>query len=189
MRITKPTLKQIPWYLKPFFWRQQKKYGQVLAPALVWATVPKLFIAVSSLYGVLIRKNSPLSPVLRSLITVRISQINWCRFCVNINSATLIQQTGSEAKVDALAEWQESAIFSEQEKAALDYAEKITYSDQQVDEACFNELKQYFDEKAIVELTALIAFQNLSSKFNSALDIEPQGFCLRADTHLPEDKS
>src|SRR3990167_4564280 len=177
MRITTPQINKMPWYLKPFFWRQKKKYGQVLTPALVWATVPKLFLAVSSLYGVLDRKKSPLSPVLRSLMTVRISQINWCRFCVDINSATLIQQTGSEAKVEALAEWRESSIFSDQEKAALDYAEKITYSDQQVDEACFNELKQHFDEKAIIELTALIAFQNLSSKFNSALDIEPQGFC------------
>jgi len=34
-----------------------------------------------------------------------------------------------------------------------------------------------FDEDAIVELTGLIAFQNLSSKFNSALDVPPQGFC------------
>ena len=40
-----------------------------------------------------------------------------------------------------------------------------------------NELKKHFDEQAIIELTALIAFQNMSSKFNSALAIEPQGFC------------
>ncbi|HAT1844404.1 carboxymuconolactone decarboxylase family protein [Legionella pneumophila] len=53
----------------------------------------------------------------------------------------------------------------------------MTYANQQVDEDCFNELKNHFDEKAIVELTVLIAFQNMSSKFNSALDIEPQGFC------------
>lgn len=39
------------------------------------------------------------------------------------------------------------------------------------------ELKQHFDDDTIVELTGLIAFQNLSSKFNAALDIEAQGFC------------
>jgi alkylhydroperoxidase family enzyme len=38
-------------------------------------------------------------------------------------------------------------------------------------------LKKHFDDNAIVELTALIAFQNLSSKFNSALGVPPQGFC------------
>jgi uncharacterized peroxidase-related enzyme len=177
MRITPPDLKQVPWYLKLFFWRQKKTYGQALTPSLIWAKEPKLFISIASLYGALNRKRSPLSPVLRSLITVRVSQINWCKFCIDINSATLIQRTGSEAKLKVLAHWYESDLFSAEEKAALDYAEKITDSHQQVDDTCFNELKKHFDEQAIVELTALVAFQNLSSKFNSALNIEPQGFC------------
>ena len=38
-------------------------------------------------------------------------------------------------------------------------------------------LKCFFDEDGIVELTGLIAFQNMSSKFNSALDVPSQGFC------------
>ena len=38
-------------------------------------------------------------------------------------------------------------------------------------------LKRRFDDDAIVELTALIAFQNLSSKFNAGFDVPPQGFC------------
>ncbi|QII13809.1 hypothetical protein KsCSTR_44300 [Candidatus Kuenenia stuttgartiensis] len=38
-------------------------------------------------------------------------------------------------------------------------------------------MKKHFDDEAVVEITGLIAFQNMSSKFNSALDIPPQGFC------------
>jgi len=38
-------------------------------------------------------------------------------------------------------------------------------------------LKQHFDDDAVIELTALIAFQNMSSKFNSALGVPAQGFC------------
>ncbi len=177
MRITKTPLSQMPWYLKPFFWWQKKKYSQVLEPALVWGKVPKLFLAMASLYGVIDRKTSPLSPELRSLITVRISQINGCRFCVDINSATLIKRSNSELKCEALTDWRQLSLFSSLEKAALNYAEKITYSNQRVDDDCFSELKKHFNETAIIELTALIAFQNMSSKFNSALDIEPQGFC------------
>jgi alkylhydroperoxidase family enzyme len=41
----------------------------------------------------------------------------------------------------------------------------------------FEQLRRHFDENAIIELTGLIAFQNMSSKFNAAMDIEPQGFC------------
>lgn len=177
MRIALTKLSKVAWYLKPFFWWQKKKYRQVLKPALIWASNPKLFLAVASLYGVLDRKSSPLSPILRSLITVRISQINWCKFCVDINSATLIKRSNSENKAQELSNWRNSTLFSETEKAALDYAEKVTHSERKVDDVCFKNLRRYFDEHAIVELTALIAFQNLSSKFNSALDIEPQGFC------------
>jgi AhpD family alkylhydroperoxidase len=168
---------EYPWWLRPFFWKQKRKYGQVLLPALLWARVPKLFATVALLYGAIDRKKSPLSPVLRSLVTVRISQINWCRFCVDINSLTLAKRAGSMEKVEALEHWRESDLFDRKEKIALEYAEAITYSDRQVNDELFARVKAAFDEDAIIELTALIAFQNLSSKFNSALDIPAQGFC------------
>ena len=72
-----------------------------------------LFMAVAILYGVLDRRGSPLDPVLRSLVTVRVSQINWCRFCVDLNSATLAKRAGSMAKVEALANWRDSQLFDE----------------------------------------------------------------------------
>jgi AhpD family alkylhydroperoxidase len=100
MWITERDVAKCPWYLRPFFWNQRRKYGQVLKPALVWARVPRLFLAVAALYGALERRSSPLSPEIRSLITVRVSQINWCRFCVDINSATLARRSGSMEKVD-----------------------------------------------------------------------------------------
>jgi AhpD family alkylhydroperoxidase len=168
---------EYPWWLRPFFWRQKRKYGQVLLPGLLWARVPKLFAAVALLYGALDRKKSPLSPVLRSLVTVRVSQINWCRFCVDINSLTLAKRAGSMEKVQALEHWRESDRFERKEKIALEYAEAITYSDRQVDNELFARVRAAFDEDTIIELTGLIAFQNLSSKFNSALDIPAQGFC------------
>jgi len=177
MRISEKPLSAYPWYLRPFFWNQKRKYGKVLTPALLWGRVPKLFMAVATLYGVLDRKASPIDPVLRSLVTVRVSQINWCRFCVDINSMTLAQRTGSMAKVEALGQWRDSDLFDGKEQAALDYAEAVTYSDRQVDEGMLEGLRKHFDEDGIIELTGLIAFQNLSSKFNSALDVAPQGFC------------
>ena len=81
-------------------------------------------------------------------------------------------------KVEALDNWREqSELFDEKEKAVLDYTEAVTYSDRQVTDEQVNRLKQFFDEDGIVELTGLIAFQNLSSKFNGALDVPAQGFC------------
>ena len=177
MRVPEKSVNKTAWYIRPFFWNQRRKYGQVLKPALLWARVPKLFMAVAFLYGVLDRKNSPIGPILRSLVTVRVSQINWCRFCVDINSATLAKRAGSMEKVEALDHWKESELFNDKEKAVLEYVEAITYSDRQVSNEMTQCLREYFSEDAVVELTGLIAFQNLSSKFNSALDVPAQGFC------------
>jgi AhpD family alkylhydroperoxidase len=181
MRVSEKPISSYPWYLRPFFWNQKRKYGQILKPALIWARVPRLFAAIAILYGVLDRKSSPIDPVLRSLITVRVSQINGCRFCIDINSAVLAKRTGSMNKVEALEKWQESELLDNKEKVVLEYAEAMTYTDRQADDDLTQRLYQYFNEDEIVELTGLIAFQNLSSKFNSALDLPAQGFC-----RLPE---
>src|SRR6266478_707484 len=177
MRISPKPPDACPWYVRPFFWNQRRKYGAVLDSALLWARAPKVFLGVAFLYGMIDRKNSPLNPGLRSLVTVRVSQLNGCRFCVDINSATLARRAGSQAKVDALDAWRDSDIFEAKEKAALDYAEAMTDSTRRVSDAIVERLRPFFDEDAIVELTGLIAFQNLSSKFNSALDVPAQGFC------------
>ena len=84
-------------------------------------------------------------------------------------------------KVEALERWEESGLFDNKEKVVLEYVEAITYTDRQVDDNLTQRLYEYFNEDEIVELTGLIAFQNLSSKFNSALDLPAQGFC-----RLPE---
>jgi alkylhydroperoxidase family enzyme len=80
-------------------------------------------------------------------------------------------------KVEALDQWQESDLFDDEERLVLEYAEAMTYSDRQVNDDLTQRLYEYFNEDEIVELTGLIAFQNLSSKFNSALDLPAQGFC------------
>ena len=148
-----------------------------MEPAQVWAQNPRTFLALANLYGAIDRKSSPIDPILRSLITVRISQLNWCAFCVDLNSMTLIKRAGSEEKVDKLTNWKTEECFSDKEKVSLAYAEAITLSDQNPNESHFSALRQFFSDQAIIDLTALIAFQNMSSKFNSALDIGPQGFC------------
>ena len=78
----------------------------------------------------------------------------------------------------AVANWRESTLFSEAERVALDYAERMTITGQKVDDALFARLKQHYTETQIVELTAAVALENFRSKFNPALGIEAQGFCL-----------
>jgi alkylhydroperoxidase family enzyme len=98
---------------------------------------------------------------------------------MDINSARAAEATeGGLDKLGELLVWRDSKLFSEAERAALEYAEAITYTDRQVDDALFAKVKQHFTEPQIVELTAAIAFENFRSKFNPPLGIEAQGFCM-----------
>ena len=85
---------------------------------------------------------------------------------------------GGETKLADLGGWRESRAFSELERVALEYAERMTYTGQKVDEALFGRLRAQFSEPQIVELTAAIALENFRSKFNPALGVESQGFCV-----------
>ncbi|MEO5337795.1 MAG: carboxymuconolactone decarboxylase family protein [Magnetospirillum sp. WYHS-4] len=177
MHIEAKRLSDYPWFVRLFFWKQKHTYGAVLDPALLWGRSPLVFAGVALLYGAVNRKRSPISPELRSLLTVRVSQINHCPFCIDINSATLLKRGASPEKVNALDHWRDSALFDDRERAALDYAEAVTVTDREVTGEMMGRLKVHFDQDAIVDLTGLIAFQNLSSKFNAALNVPAQGFC------------
>ena len=82
-----------------------------------------------------------------------------------------------EAKLLAVTEWRDSSLFSEPERLALEYAERMTITGQSIDDVLFDRVKQHYSEAQIVELTAAIAFENFRSKFNPPLGIEAQGFC------------
>ena len=64
------------------------------------------------------------------------------------------------------------------ERVALEYAERMTITGEQVDEALFARLRAQFDEEQIVELTACIAIENFRSKVNVPFQVEAQRFCI-----------
>jgi AhpD family alkylhydroperoxidase len=175
--IETPPGHRFPWYVRLFLANQRRRYGRELELARLWGRSPKVFAALSLLYGALDRDSSPIEPPLRTLVTVLVSQINWCAFCVDINSATGIKRGLTDAHLAALAEFETSPLFDDRTRAALAYAATVTRTGQKVDAGLMARLKSHFSDDAIIELTALIAFQNLSSKFNAALDVAPQGFC------------
>lgn len=180
MRISEKPLVEYPYFVRIILWAQKKKYGESLLPSKIWGRSPKLMYGLQAFYRAIDRKSSPLDPAMRSLINVKVSQINHCDFCVDISSALLLKRGISIEKISALREYQKSPLFSEKERVALSFAEAVTIYDKPPDDTLFARLKQVFTDDEIVELTALIAFQNLSSKFNAALQIPTQEFCIKA---------
>ena len=88
---------------------------------------------------------------------------------MDINSARAAEANGSMDKVAELLTWRDSKLFGEAERVALEYAERITYTDRSVDDALFARLRQHYSEPQVVELTVVIAFENFRSKFNPPL--------------------
>ncbi len=84
------------------------------------------FLAGALFVGYLERRKARLTPVLRSLLMTRVSQICHCAFCIDANSLRLAERSGALDKVQAVSDWQNSTLFSEEERAALAYAEAVT---------------------------------------------------------------
>ncbi len=80
----------------------------------------------------------------------------------------------AEEKILALADYASSPFYGELEKVALEYADCITITDLEVTDDFFSRLKELFSDDELVELTAMIAWENCSSKFNRALRVESQ---------------
>ena len=82
-------------------------------------------------------------------------------------------------KLDALDDYDQSPSFDAAERIALAYADAMTLSDRDVDDELFGALQRHFDDDAVVELTAVIAWENASAKFNRALRVPSQGLWKR----------
>jgi alkylhydroperoxidase family enzyme len=74
----------------------------------------------------------------------------------------------------ALADYATSPLYSEAEQVALEYADAMTITGREVSDELFARLQNHYDAGAVVELTASIAWENASSKFNRALRVPSQ---------------
>ena len=80
----------------------------------------------------------------------------------------------SNEKIEAVPEYATSPLYSEAERIALEYADTITITGRDVSDELFARLRELYDDDAIIELTATIAWENASSKFNRALGVPSQ---------------
>ena len=80
----------------------------------------------------------------------------------------------SDEKIDALPDYAHSDLYTEAERVALEFADSMTITDRDVSDELFGRLRKFYDDDALVELTATIAWENSSSKFNRALRVPSQ---------------
>jgi alkylhydroperoxidase family enzyme len=80
----------------------------------------------------------------------------------------------ADEKIDALSDYATSELYNDAERVALEFADCMTITGREVSDELFSRLREFYDEDAVVELTATIAWENASSKFNRALRVPSQ---------------
>lgn len=117
-------------------------------------------------------KNCGLEYSLIELMKLRASQINGCANCVNLHAGTLRKLGEKEERIQLVVAWQEATCFTPREKAALAWAEAVTLvADTHVPDAVYEEVRRYFSEKEIVDLTFAIVTINAHNRLAVAFRI------------------
>ena len=138
---------QLPLFTKIILFFQRKKFGFDLNPTKAWGIVPRLMFGVNFFFKLISSKKSKIDVSLRTLISVRVSQINNCRFCVDMNSYLFFETKGESKKINQLKSWRANNIYSTKEQVALDYAETVTITGRSVTEDLQSRLLQQFKKK------------------------------------------
>ena len=157
-----------------YFTRQQ--FGKVLTPVKVHsARLPAAFGMFYSKIGRLDKKLSlPKETVL--LIREQVSHLNVCLFCMDIGRAIAVKASMNEAKFDSLDRYQTSSLFTEKERAALDYVTALT-KDKKVTPETFAQLARHYSEREICEIVWLVASEHVYNMTNIGLNIHSDMLC------------
>ncbi len=158
---------------------QRKLWGAPLYPYLFYARHPAYFRAAKTMWTALQEDAKRVPGRLRALVNRRVAWWNGCEYCQDAHAAKGSRLGISTAKIEALGDYEYSPLFSDAERVALEYADAITDTHRDVDDALFARLQRHYDDDTIAELTMIVAWQNASSRFNHAFRIPSQGFWKR----------
>jgi len=143
-------------------------FGQVPAFFGTMARVPAALVNFLPFYTAVI-EHGTVERKYKELAYLKASLINGCEYCFRAHSASGQKNGVTEEQIKALAFFNRSAAFDAKEKAVILYAERVTRGASAIRLAALDELKQYFNDDQIVELTLAVSIANFTNRFNDAL--------------------
>ncbi|MGW4244133.1 carboxymuconolactone decarboxylase family protein [Nocardia sp. NPDC004722] len=119
-------------------------------------------------------RRGPLDATVRELVKIRVSQLNGCLFCIDMHSTEARKEGETERRLWHLNAWRESALFTETERAALEYAEAATHlGPHGVSDEIWADVEKHFDEGQRAGLVAVTAQINLWNRIGVPMRLEP----------------
>jgi uncharacterized peroxidase-related enzyme len=156
----------------PIFDRLTQAFGHMPAFFATMARSPEALQHFIALYSAVINKGL-VEAKYKELAYLKAALTNGCEYCFRAHSASGKKNGVTEEQVKNLAFYQRSAAFDDKEKATLLYAERVTRGASAIREGAIHELKKYYSDDQIVELTLTICIANFTNRFNDALMITP----------------
>jgi AhpD family alkylhydroperoxidase len=148
---------------------------RMLEPMEMFARVPRLLFG----YGMLeaaAGKSHLVDDRLKDLAQLKAATLTNCEYCIDIGSSISRRAGLSDEQLLALPRYRDSNLFSDLDKLVLDYAVGMSRTPVEVSNELFSALREHLDDAQLVELTSMIALENLRGRFNLALGIGAAGF-------------
>ena len=147
----------------------------MLAPLDAYARAPRLLFGIAMLEEATAKLHR-MPERLKVLAELKAATLTQCEYCIDIGSQIAHLGGISEEQLLALPHYRDSDLFDEDEKLVLDYDVGMSSTPVSVSDELFDELRARFDELQIVELTNIVALENMRGRFNLALGIGSAGF-------------
>jgi AhpD family alkylhydroperoxidase len=149
---------------------------RMLDPLRMYAHVPRLLRG----YAALERATAGLDrldPRLRALAELKAAMVVSCEYCVDLGSTVARRWGLTDAELGALPAHADSPLFSDLDRRVLDYATGMCATPAHVPDEVFAALRAHLTDVQLVELTHVVALENLRARFNIGLGVGAAGFC------------
>ncbi len=172
-RIPKAELTGLYGYVVKRF--SHKMFGEVPEPAeVMWHN--RAVLTDSMKFGQKVQKWDQLDADLQTYAHMAVAALIGCSWCLDFNYFSAHNEGLDEVKASEVPRWRDSDVFTPLERDVLEYAEAMSVTPPEVTDELAARLLDQLGAPAMVELTALVGFANMSTRGNTALGIESQEF-------------
>ena len=149
-------------------WGSRRKFRKVPDPVKVALHNRPVLLSTALLEGTAARW--------KALAVMVASARIGCSWCMDFGYWEFHHQGVDPAKLHDVPRWRDSDVYTDLERAVMDYTEAMTATPPEVTDEHVERLRQDLSEEQLVELTAIVALENYRSRINSALGLTSQGF-------------
>jgi alkylhydroperoxidase family enzyme len=165
-------------------WYARRTYGVMPDPLAAMAHNPRVLITDARFETSLARWHR-LDPTLKALAVMASAVSIGCSWCTDFGYWVSTNDGVDPVKLRDVPRWRDSDVYTELERQVMTYAEAATATPLEVTDEMVAGLRRHLDDAQVVELTMMIAVENVRSRFNSALGLTSQGFKDRCELPAP----